>query len=87
MKSKRSQSGKSKSKTITVVKPSALSVSKRPVAPTALLHDVRSLILTTRQTVATAVNATMTQLYWRIGQRIQKISSTISEQTTERRLL
>ncbi|MCL2640412.1 MAG: PDDEXK nuclease domain-containing protein [Phycisphaerales bacterium] len=73
-KSRRSVKSKksSKSKAITIVKPTTLAVTRRPAEPVALLHDLRSLILATRQTVATAVNATMTMLYWRIGQRIQK---------------
>lgn len=36
----------------------------------ALFHELRSLIEETRSTVATTVNAALTMLYWRIGQRI-----------------
>jgi len=48
--------------------------SKSPVgarkAPTALLGDVRALIEASRQRAASAVNAELTLLFWRIGQRI-----------------
>jgi predicted nuclease of restriction endonuclease-like (RecB) superfamily len=45
-----------------------------PVAPApgALLSDLRELILSARQTVATAANATLTMLHWQIGNRIRK---------------
>jgi predicted nuclease of restriction endonuclease-like (RecB) superfamily len=36
-----------------------------------LLHDVRELILTARQTVAQGVNSALVLLYWQIGQRIR----------------
>jgi predicted nuclease of restriction endonuclease-like (RecB) superfamily len=39
-------------------------------APTILIEDVRRLIAEARQTVATTVNASLTLLYWRIGERI-----------------
>ncbi|MEQ8821166.1 MAG: PDDEXK nuclease domain-containing protein [Sumerlaeia bacterium] len=38
----------------------------------ALLTDLRGLIAETRERVAAAVNAGMTLLYWRIGERIQR---------------
>ena len=37
-----------------------------------LLSDVRELILSARQTVATAANANLTMLHWQIGNRIRK---------------
>ena len=39
-------------------------------APSALLGDIRALIEASRQRVASAVNAELTLLFWRIGQRI-----------------
>lgn len=39
-------------------------------APTALLGDIRALIEASRQHVASTVNAELTMLFWRIGQRI-----------------
>lgn len=39
-------------------------------APTALLGDIRALIETSRQRTVLAVNAELTLLFWRIGQRI-----------------
>ncbi|OOW07392.1 hypothetical protein MF6396_00915 [Pseudomonas sp. MF6396] len=41
-----------------------------PAAPPALLGDIRALIEASRQRVASAVNAGLTLLFWRIGQRI-----------------
>lgn len=38
----------------------------------ALVTDIRHLILEARATAATAVNATLTLLYWQVGQRIRK---------------
>ena len=40
--------------------------------PSGLLKDIRVLIEETRQQTAVAVNASLTLLYWRMGQRIQK---------------
>ena len=40
-------------------------------SPTALLAEVRSLILETRQKVAQGVNSALVMLYWQIGQRIR----------------
>jgi hypothetical protein len=37
-----------------------------------LLADLREMILSARQTVATTANATLTMLYWQIGSRIRK---------------
>ena len=37
-----------------------------------LLAEVRELILSARQTVATTANATLTMLHWQIGNRIRK---------------
>lgn len=44
--------------------------SMSPVAPRALLGDIRALIEAARQRAASAVNSELTMLYWRIGQRI-----------------
>jgi len=41
-----------------------------PAAPPVLLGDIRALIEASRQRVASAVNAELTLLFWRIGQRI-----------------
>ncbi len=39
--------------------------------PTALLAELRTLILESRQTVAQGVNSALVRLYWHIGQRIR----------------
>ncbi|PXB71132.1 DUF1016 domain-containing protein, partial [Pseudomonas aeruginosa] len=39
-------------------------------APSALLGDIRALIEAARQRAVLAVNAELTLLFWRIGQRI-----------------
>ena len=41
-----------------------------PVAPSALLGDIRALIEAARKHAASTVNSELTMLYWRIGQRI-----------------
>ncbi|QCX48262.1 PDDEXK nuclease domain-containing protein [Ralstonia pseudosolanacearum] len=41
-----------------------------PIAPSALLGDIRTLIEAARKRAASAVNSELTMLYWRIGQRI-----------------
>jgi predicted nuclease of restriction endonuclease-like (RecB) superfamily len=41
-------------------------------SPASLLEDVRELILTTRQTFATAANAALTMMHWQIGRRIHQ---------------
>lgn len=41
-----------------------------PAAPKALLGDIRALIEASRQRAASTVNAELTLLFWRIGQRI-----------------
>ena len=41
-----------------------------PIALPPLLEDLRRMIEETRQSVATTVNAALTQLYWRVGKRI-----------------
>lgn len=41
-----------------------------PAAPKALLGDIRALIEASRQRAASTVNAALTLLFWRIGQRI-----------------
>jgi predicted nuclease of restriction endonuclease-like (RecB) superfamily len=50
-------------------------VAKRaavPATPEALLAELRELILATRSQVAQTVNAGLTLLYWRVGDRIRK---------------
>ena len=51
-----------------------IKVRKTKVAkhPQSLLGDVRELILSARQSVARAVNASLTLLYWQIGRRIRQ---------------
>jgi hypothetical protein len=44
----------------------------RQSASAPLLDDIRQLIVDTRVRVAAAVNAGLTLLYWKIGQRIRK---------------
>lgn len=46
--------------------------TSQPIAPAALLADVRQLILTARERVAQTVNAGLTLLYWRVGDRIRR---------------
>lgn len=53
-------------------KHSNVDLDNQPVLPNSLLKDIRQLILEARSTVALTVNATLTMLYWHIGQRIQK---------------
>jgi hypothetical protein len=50
------------------------SSSFAPAKPGAkgLLTDLREMILSARQTVATTANATLTMLHWQIGNRIRK---------------
>ena len=48
------------------------STPARSSKPAALLTDVRTLILAAHQSVATAVNTAMVQLYWQVGQRIRR---------------
>jgi predicted nuclease of restriction endonuclease-like (RecB) superfamily len=43
-----------------------------PAPDTSLIHDIRRLIEETRESVAAAVNAGLTMLYWRIGRRIRQ---------------
>lgn len=46
---------------------------KKSLSPSKpLLGEIRELILSSRQSVAVTVNATLTLLYWNIGNRIQK---------------
>ena len=45
--------------------------SASPQAPEQLIGDIRGLIEQSRQQLASAVNSALTQLYWRIGQRIR----------------
>lgn len=44
--------------------------NKSSIVSAALIEDVRGLIAEARRTVAVTVNASLTLLYWRIGQRI-----------------
>jgi hypothetical protein len=37
-----------------------------------LFHDLRSLIIETRQDVARTVNSNLVILYWKVGQRIRQ---------------
>lgn len=46
-------------------------VSKKPIMKVALLKDLRSMIEKTRQSVASTVNASLTLLYWHVGNRIR----------------
>ncbi|WP_232061901.1 DUF1016 N-terminal domain-containing protein [Variovorax sp. PBS-H4] len=45
--------------------------SQKPIGAQALVDDIRSLIADARLHVATTANATLTLLYWRVGQRIR----------------
>lgn len=47
------------------------SVATAAADPAALLAELRTLILETRQTVAQGVNSALVLLYWQIGQRIR----------------
>ena len=47
-------------------------LTKKRTGSTALLADVREMILSARQTVARGVNAALVVLYWNIGQRIRR---------------
>lgn len=40
------------------------------IIPTQLLHDIRQLLIASRQTVVQAVNSVMVQTYWQIGRLI-----------------
>jgi hypothetical protein len=68
-------------------------VSKEAFLVSPLLQEIKHMIVEARTTVAIAVNATLTMLYWRIGQRIhheilkdqraeygQKILATLSQE-------
>jgi|GEM_PF-6078361 len=48
-------------------------MSTDPVVTPSLLVDVQRLIVEARQRLATTVNAELTLLYWRIGQRIRAL--------------
>ena len=47
-------------------------MSNSPTSDTPLIHDIRRLIEEARESVAAAVNAGLTMLYWRIGRRIRQ---------------
>lgn len=55
---------------------------RQPEAKT-LLTDLRQLIAEARQDVARQVNSALVMLYWRIGQRIRRISSRKSGRSME----
>lgn len=57
------------SKAVVSVRPSAL-VESKAVDEAKLLDDVRELIRSARQRVATVANSTQTMLYWHLGKRI-----------------
>ena len=54
-------------RTIAKARPTRLSA-----ATNALLTDIRDLILSARESMATAANATLTLMYWHVGARIRK---------------
>ena len=60
-----------------------LSSSKKPDTP--IVVEVRGLIVAARKTVAAAVNASLTTLYWQIGTRIRRAILRESGPDTERR--
>ncbi len=47
-------------------------VASLPANPSALVSDLRELILSARQTVARGVNAALVRLHWQIGRRIHQ---------------
>src|SRR3989338_219793 len=47
-------------------------VSNKRMAPAELIDDIRHMIDETRATTATVVNAALTMLYWRVGNRINQ---------------
>ena len=53
-------------------KASASAVAPATPDPSALVTDLRELILSARQTVARGVNAALVVLYWQIGRRIHR---------------
>ena len=50
--------------------PASRRVAKTQADPSALLSDLRSLVQSARQRLATAANATYTLLCWQIGRRL-----------------
>ena len=48
------------------------SLASNRTSDTPIVADVRALIVSARKTVATAVNASLTTLYWQIGTRIRR---------------
>lgn len=46
--------------------------SKQPIMTTALLEDLCSMIEKTRHSISSAINASLTLLYWHVGDRIRK---------------
>lgn len=54
----------------------------KPAVSIPLLEDLRRMIEETRQSVATAVNAALTLLYWNVGRRIRE--DVLQAKTTSR---
>lgn len=54
--------------------PPATSKSRQnlPILPSNLLEDLRLMIEETRNSIAVAVNAGLTSLYWHVGDRIRR---------------
>ncbi len=52
--------------------PKKLALIKSVPQPAKLLSDVRQLILSAREGVARTVNASLSALYWQVGNRIRK---------------
>lgn len=46
-------------------------MNQKPTSSASVANDIKSLIEQSRQSVAVAVNAEISQLYWRVGKRIQ----------------
>ena len=68
----------------TAVPPTAS--TDRVASTDALVGDIRALIEETRSAVATAVNAGLTLLYWRIGKASRELSWDMNGQATAMRL-
>jgi hypothetical protein len=49
-----------------------IAVASRRTRDPPLVADVRALIVSARRAVATAANASLTMLHWRIGTRIRR---------------
>ena len=55
--------------------------------PSDLFEDIRALTEQARAATARAINSAVTLLYWQVGQRIRRDSSTSSERNMASRLL